>query len=111
MPERNEIERRKQIARDLRLKSRQEFENSLSTSPENFKALFDYLDEQFTKNDCDHSLKLSIKFLQSLNLDNMEVIVEWLNENGGHCDCEVLSNVEEKVRRQCNSINKPDNVR
>jgi hypothetical protein len=96
MPDKNEIERRKQIARDLRLKARQEFENNLPTSRENFKALFNYLDEQLTENNCDHSLKISIKFLQSLNLDNVEVIVEWLKENGGYCDCEALANVEEK---------------
>lgn len=96
MPDKNEIERRKQITRDLRLKARQEFENSLPTSRENFKALFDYLDEQLTGNGCDHSLNHSIRFLQSLNLDNIESITGWLKENGGYCDCEVLANLEEK---------------
>ena len=96
MSDKNEIERHKLIARDLKLKVRQEFENTLPTSRENFKALFDYLDEQLTKIDCDHSLKLSIKFMQSLNLDNIVAIAEWLQENGGSCDCETLANVEEK---------------
>ncbi len=96
MPDKNEIERRKQISRDLKLKSRQEFENSLPTSSENFKALFDYLDEKLTDNPCDDTLKLSVVFLQSLKLDNIEEITKWLGENGGYCDCEVLANVEEK---------------
>lgn len=96
MPDKNEIERRKQISRDLKLKARQEFENSLPTSRENFKALFDYLDEQLTDNPCDDTLKLSVFFLQSLKLDNIEEITKWLGENGGYCDCEVLVNVEEK---------------
>ena len=95
MPDKNEIERRKQIAKDLRLKARQEFDNTLPTSRENFKALFDYLDEQLTENDCDHNLELSIRFLNSHNLENIEAITKWLKENGGHCDCEVLANVEE----------------
>jgi hypothetical protein len=96
MPDKSEIERRKQIARELKLKARQGFENSLPMSPENFKGLFDYLDEQLTDNSCDDTLKLSITFLQSLKLDNVQEIIEWLSENGGYCDCEVLANVEEK---------------
>ena len=96
MPDKNEIQRRKQIARDLRLKARQDFENSLPMSRENFKGLVDYLDEQLSDNSCDDTLKFSVTFLQSLKLDNIEEITKWLGENGGHCDCEVLANVEEK---------------
>ena|SRR5436190_24056303 len=96
MPDKNEIERRKQIAKDLKLKARQEFEKSLPMSHENFKGLYDYLGKQLTDNACDHSLKLSINFLQSLKLNNIDEITEWLEENGGNCDCEVLANVEEK---------------
>jgi len=96
MPDKNEIERRKQIARELKLRSKQEFNKNLPTSFENFKALFDYLDEQLSEKDCDHSFKLSINFLQSLNLNNVQVITEWLKDKGGYCDCEVLANVEEK---------------
>ena len=87
MPDKNEIERRKQIARNLRLKARQDFENNLPTSRENFEALFDHLHD---------TLKFSVAFLQSLKLDNIEAITKWLGENGGYCDCEVLANVEEK---------------
>ena len=96
MPDQNEIKRRKQIARDLRLKARQDLENSLPTSRENFKGLFDYLDEQLSDNPCDDTLKFSVTFLQSLKLDNIEEITKWLDENGGYCDCEVLANLEEK---------------
>lgn len=96
MPDKNEIERRKQIARELKLKARQEFESNLPTSQINFKALFDHLDEQLSESDCDHSHKLTKDFLQSLKVDNIEQIIEWLKENGGYCDCEVLANIEEK---------------
>ena len=96
MPDKNEIQRRKQIVRDITLKAQQNFENSLPTSRENFKGLFDYLDEQLSDNPCDDTLKFSITFLQSLKLDNIEEIIKCLAENGGYCDCEVLANVEEK---------------
>jgi hypothetical protein len=100
MDDKNEIERRKQITRELKLKAKQEFYNSLPTSAENFKALFDYLDKQLSKNDCDHSLKFSINFLESLKLGNTQEIAEWLKHNEGYCDCEVLANVEEKFDGQ-----------
>lgn len=95
MPDKHEVERRKQIARELKLKARQEFENGLPTTLENFKALFDYLDKQLSEKDCDHSLKLSISFLNLIKPDHT-AIIKWLEENGGYCDCEVLANVEGK---------------
>ena len=51
-------------------------------------ALFDYLDEQLGIHDCDHVTKMTVNFLQANKLDQ-EVIVPWLGEYGGHCDCEV----------------------
>jgi hypothetical protein len=96
MPDKIEIERRKQIARDLKLKARQDFEKSLPTSRENFKALFDDLNEKLTDNSCDDTLKFSVAFLRSLKLENIEEITKWLGENHGYCDCEVLANLEEK---------------
>lgn len=96
MPDKNETERRKQIARDLRFKARQDFESSLPTSRENFEALFYYLDEKLTDNPCDDTLKFTAIFLQSLKLDNIEEITKWLSKHDGYCDCEVLANVEEK---------------
>ena len=41
---------------------------------------------------CDHSLKLTKKWLQDHNLD-IEVNVEALQDCGGYCDCEVVFNV------------------
>lgn len=99
MPDKNEIERRKQIAKELRLNARREFEKSIPMTHENFKSLFDYLNEQLYDNFCDHSLKLTIGYLQSLKLNNIGEITEWLEENGGNCDCEVLATIEEKFDR------------
>lgn len=76
MPDKNEIERRKQITKELKLKARQEFEKSLPMAHENFKDLFYYLDKQLTDRACDHSLKLSNDFLQSLKLNNIDEIIE-----------------------------------
>ena len=96
MPDKSEIERRKQLARDLKFKARQEFEDGLPMSRMDFEALFDYLDEQLTDYSCDDRLKHSTSYLHTLKLNNLEEITEWFRVNGGYCDCEVLSNVKEK---------------
>ncbi|WP_218398571.1 DUF2695 domain-containing protein [Alteromonas lipotrueae] len=41
-----------------------------------------------------HSNKLATEFIQSHELDS-DVILPWLAEQGGYCDCEILANVEE----------------
>lgn len=95
MPDKNEIEIRKQIKKELREKAKQEFEQNLPMSREKFQNLFDYLDEKLVEYDCDDSLKLTTAFLQENKIENIEKIKNWLRENGGYCDCEVLNNVEE----------------
>lgn len=45
---------------------------------------------------CDHTLRESIEFLNSRNLDT-EKVIPWLNEHGGYCDCEVIFNVYDDV--------------
>lgn len=95
MPDRNEIERRKQISKVLMEKAKTEFENSLPMSRANFKLLFDYLDEKIGELDCDKSLKMTNDFLQINKIENNLAIENWLRDKGGYCDCEVLNNVEE----------------
>ncbi|MBM7417525.1 MULTISPECIES: DUF2695 domain-containing protein [Chryseobacterium] len=95
MPDKIEKARRKQIKRELQEKARIKFEQSLPTSRELFQNLFDFLDEVLEKNTCDDSLKLTKQFLESQNIQNREEVENWLKENGGFCDCEVLYNVEE----------------
>jgi uncharacterized protein (DUF2164 family) len=95
MPDKNEIERRKQIKKELREKAKLEFEKSLPISKENFTLLFDFLDEKLGEYYCDDSLKLTKEFLEEYKIVNVEKIENWLQENGGYCDCEVLNNVKE----------------
>jgi hypothetical protein len=96
MPDKNEKERCKLIARELRLKAKQEFENNLPMSRDIFLNLFNYLDDELSENECDHNLEITINFLNSLNIKNISSVTDWLKDNGGYCDCEVLANVEEK---------------
>ena len=44
---------------------------------------------------CDHTLRQTTEFLQQRSVE-AERVLSWLRENGGHCDCEVIANVEDK---------------
>mgnify|MGYP000287420412 CR=1 FL=1 len=57
------------------------------------KALFDMLDVEFPRQGCNHSLRLTRGWLESKGLP-VDPVVEWLNENGGNCDCGALANSE-----------------
>jgi hypothetical protein len=55
--------------------------------------LFDHLDVEL-ENGCDHTPRITTAFLTSNGL-NPEIILPWLHDQGGFCDCEILANVEE----------------
>jgi len=95
MPDKSEKERRKQMKRALRKKAREEFEANPPLKRVVFENPFDYLDNKLTNYGCDNSLKLTLQFLAENNIPNIYKTIEWLGENGGGCDCEVLANVEE----------------
>jgi hypothetical protein len=61
-----------------------------------FERLFDYLDEMLGIDGCDDTLRYTRKFLSDNNLP-VEKSLDWMNENGGYCDCEVLANIEDKI--------------
>ena len=60
-----------------------------------FQELFDYFDEHLDAG-CDHSLTMTTEFLKDKGIENIDNITEWLHNNGGYCDCEVLMNDVEK---------------
>ena len=94
--DKEEKERRKQILNELREKQQKEFEQSLPMDRKIFENLFDYLDYQLEENSCDDTNKLALEFLVKNKIENIETVLNWLAENGGYCDCEILANVEEK---------------
>ena len=44
---------------------------------------------------CDHSLTFTREFLEKQKVD-VEIVLDWIVNEGGGCDCEVLYNVEER---------------
>jgi hypothetical protein len=96
MPSKSEKEQRKQLLNNLGQKAKDNFESSLPMSRNSFIELFDYLDEELTNRKCDDTAKLTSVFLDKLDSKNAAIVLAWLADNGGYCDCEILANVEEK---------------
>ncbi|WP_294230656.1 DUF2695 domain-containing protein [uncultured Chryseobacterium sp.] len=94
--DKDEKARRKRILSELRQKQQQEFEQSLPIDREILANLFDYLDDQLEESGCDDTNILTATFLKNKKIENIEMVLDWLAENGGYCDCEILANVEEK---------------
>ena len=94
MTTKSEKENRKEILRQLKAKEKEDFNNSLPLDKATFRELFDYLDEKLDEG-CDHTMNKTVGFLKEKEIKNIDQVIEWLNDNGGYCDCEVLANVEE----------------
>lgn len=60
--------------------------------------LLDYLEEQHAHARCDRSLTLAMTWA-SENGVQQDLLASALRQFGGHCDCEVLANLEPDVFR------------
>jgi redox-regulated HSP33 family molecular chaperone len=95
MPNKQEKEIRKKLMEEITRKNQIEFEKNLPMDKEIFKELFNYLDEELSKNNCDGTNKIAKNYLEAIGKNDIDNILEWLAKNGGYCDCEILANVEE----------------
>lgn len=95
MSGKSEKDKRKEILRQLKAKEKESFRKSLPMGEDIFQELFDYLNQNLG-DDCDHGLTMTIGLLKEKGIANIDRVIEWLNYNGGYCDCEVLANVEER---------------
>ncbi|MEO6906992.1 MAG: DUF2695 domain-containing protein [Abditibacteriaceae bacterium] len=93
MPSKSEAEQRKKLVREAARREQASAEARMPISKANLTELFDYLDSALEAG-CDHSLRFTLAFLQAQELPST-AIIPWLGEYGGHCDCEVLANVED----------------
>ena len=53
--------------------------------------LFDYLDREIARNGCDHTHRKTRAWAES-NGHSEVILIDWVCENGGYCDCEALAN-------------------
>lgn len=59
--------------------------------------LFAFLDSVLARTGCDNTLLITKRWLSDRGHDT-ERVVGWLQQRGGYCDCEVLFNVEPRVK-------------
>ncbi len=95
MPSRDEKARRRAIVQQMADRARAAQEAVRPIAKSRLKDLFDYLDRVLVDEGCAHNLRHTKAFLGAHGLDE-GVIVPWLGEYGGYCDCEVLANVGER---------------
>ena len=88
-------QKRKEILNQLAEKKLAEFRKDLPIGESVFLVLFDNLDIELGKHNCDHTTKLTEIFLAKNNIENKNTVIEWFADNGGFCDCEILANVED----------------
>ncbi len=90
----NKDEKRRALA-EYKRRQKEAFLSSLPMPAELFRELFDYLDEQLGEQGCQDDLRLTEAFLKDHGCD-AEAVLEWLEDHGGGCDCEILANIEEQ---------------
>lgn len=84
-------DRQKSLKKKFKQQEERNLLESIPISLDDLQRLFIHL-SNYDESDCNHSLFHTIDFLNSNNLD-VQGLVEWLESNGGYCDCEVLYNV------------------
>jgi hypothetical protein len=70
----------------------QAFLDSLPTGQDTISDLIDFVEDELSENECNHSLQYSMKYMMDNRL-NFPKITSWLNDNGGYCDCKVLAEI------------------
>lgn len=53
--------------------------------------LFAHVEHAVDEAGCDHTLRWTEQWIVERSVDR-DPLVEWLPENGGYCDCEVVAN-------------------
>ena len=104
MPDRSDKQSRKDKLHQLRAQQRAAARAKLPVPDEQMQAMFDMLDTELPKRGCDHTLRLVRAWTGEHGL-SFDDISAWCHENGGHCDCEVLANCEERWQDARHDVN------
>jgi len=80
-----------------RTKQAEFLEDSRPLSKRDLSDLFNFLKLKGASS-CDHTLEATKLFLHGRKLPADKILV-WLRQHGGHCDCEVIYNVDDRFRK------------
>lgn len=96
MPTKEEKQNRRQLQREIAQKEKMEFLSNLPLEQQIIINLFDFLDSELEMHSCAHDFALTDKFLALQEIKLSGQMIEWFQDHGGYCDCEILGNIEEK---------------
>ena len=68
------------------------FLDSLPAGQDTISELFDFIEDELSENECNHSLQFAMRYIMENRL-SFPKITSWLNENGGYCDCKVMAEI------------------
>ncbi len=87
---------RKREIENLEQMSGEELERFLDSLParqETISKLLDHVEDELFEAECeDHSLRHSMRFMMDNRLE-FGRLTNWLNNNGGYCDCKVMEQI------------------
>jgi Protein of unknown function (DUF2695) len=70
----------------------QAFIDSLPAVQHTISEMLDYIEDELYDTQCDHSLRLAMRYMMENKLDFPQ-LTSWLNANGGYCDCKVMEQI------------------
>ena len=97
MPNQPDRQSRKNKLHEWRARQRAAARAKLPLPDAQMQALFDMLDAALPERGCDHTLRLVRQWTDRHGFP-FDAVAAWCRENAGYCDCEVLSNCEERWR-------------
>ena len=90
----NKEEKRRALA-EYKRRQKEAFLASLPMPEVLFRELFEYLDRLLGEQGCQDDFRFTEGFLKAHDCD-IDEILEWLEDHGAGCDCEILANIEEE---------------
>ncbi len=94
MPSKEEKLKRRAIVKDLRMQEIAALRADIPISESDARQLLNFVNEGFSINGCDNTLRAARTFLEQRSLPQ-EAVIQWLYRHGGYCDCEVAANVRD----------------
>ena len=86
---------KKSLKNLFKQKEKESFKENSPLSFEQLSGLLDFLNDNFLKNGCNEDFSKNCLYLNMSGISNHQEILNWLENQGCFCDCEVL-NLEEK---------------
>lgn len=93
---------RKREIENLEQLSGEELQAFLDSLPERqatISEMLDFVEDELSENECNHSLQYAMRFMMDNRLDFAK-LTSWLNNNGGYCDCKAMEQIAPVWRKK-----------